>query len=128
MKPLKLMLLSAAAGLVLNACSSEAPVSSQESSAATTDSASTEAGSEKRVFTVGSDMTFPPYEYLDEQGNPGGVDVEIMAKVAEINGEITPKWEDTRCTVFERQVQALCKPEDIVIGLTTSGTSNNINL
>lgn len=31
-------------------------------------------------------------------------------------------------TVFERQVQALCKPEDIVIGLTTSGTSNNINL
>lgn len=31
-------------------------------------------------------------------------------------------------TVFERQVQALCKPEDLVIGLTTSGTSNNINL
>lgn len=31
-------------------------------------------------------------------------------------------------TVFERQVQALCKPQDIVIGLTTSGTSNNINL
>lgn len=96
MKPLKLMLLSAAAGLVLNACSSEAPVSSQESGVATTDSASAEAGSEKRVFTVGSDMTFPPYEYLDEQGKPGGVDVEIMAKVAEINGEITPKWEDTR--------------------------------
>ncbi|WP_462157498.1 D-sedoheptulose-7-phosphate isomerase [Pseudoalteromonas sp. GB56] len=31
-------------------------------------------------------------------------------------------------TVFERQVQALCKPEDLVIGLTTSGTSANINL
>ncbi len=31
-------------------------------------------------------------------------------------------------TVFERQVQALCKPEDVVIGLTTSGTSKNINL
>lgn len=31
-------------------------------------------------------------------------------------------------TVFERQVQALCKPEDLVIGLTTSGTSTNINL
>ncbi|WP_249349088.1 D-sedoheptulose-7-phosphate isomerase [Pseudoalteromonas phenolica] len=31
-------------------------------------------------------------------------------------------------TVFERQVQALCKPEDVVIGLTTSGTSPNINL
>ncbi|WP_125778810.1 D-sedoheptulose-7-phosphate isomerase [Pseudoalteromonas rubra] len=31
-------------------------------------------------------------------------------------------------TVFERQVQALCKPQDLVIGLTTSGTSENINL
>lgn len=31
-------------------------------------------------------------------------------------------------TVFERQVQALCKPEDVVIGLTTSGQSPNVNL
>ena len=31
-------------------------------------------------------------------------------------------------TVFERQILALCKPEDLVIGLTTSGTSPNINL
>ncbi|CCQ09500.1 Phosphoheptose isomerase 1 [Pseudoalteromonas luteoviolacea B = ATCC 29581] len=31
-------------------------------------------------------------------------------------------------TVFERQVQALCKADDLVIGLTTSGTSQNINL
>ena len=31
-------------------------------------------------------------------------------------------------TVFERQVQGLVKPEDLVIGLTTSGTSRNINL
>ncbi len=31
-------------------------------------------------------------------------------------------------TVFERQIKGLCKPEDVVIGLTTSGTSANINL
>ncbi len=31
-------------------------------------------------------------------------------------------------SVFERQVKGLCKAEDLVIGLTTSGTSNNINL
>lgn len=31
-------------------------------------------------------------------------------------------------TVFARQVEALIKPEDVVIGLTTSGTSPNINL
>lgn len=31
-------------------------------------------------------------------------------------------------TVFERQVQALVRSEDLVIGLTTSGKSQNINL
>ena len=31
-------------------------------------------------------------------------------------------------SVFERQIQGLCKPQDLVIGLTTSGTSANINL
>ena len=31
-------------------------------------------------------------------------------------------------SVFERQIKGLCKPEDMVIGLTTSGTSPNINL
>jgi D-sedoheptulose 7-phosphate isomerase len=31
-------------------------------------------------------------------------------------------------SVFSRQVEALVKPEDVVIGLTTSGTSKNINL
>lgn len=31
-------------------------------------------------------------------------------------------------TVFSRQVQALVKPQDVVIGLTTSGKSPNINL
>ena len=92
MKPFKLMLLSTTVGLMLTACSSETPVSTQEGSAAPTESAS----ADKRVFTVGSDMTFPPYEYLDEQGNPAGVDVQVMAKVAELDGNITPKWEDTR--------------------------------
>jgi len=31
-------------------------------------------------------------------------------------------------SVFERQILGLCKSDDLVIGLTTSGTSNNINL
>lgn len=31
-------------------------------------------------------------------------------------------------TLFERQVRGLCKPEDLIIGLTTSGQSENINL
>ncbi|PAJ74272.1 phosphoheptose isomerase [Pseudoalteromonas sp. NBT06-2] len=31
-------------------------------------------------------------------------------------------------SVFERQILGLCQSDDLVIGLTTSGTSNNINL
>ena len=31
-------------------------------------------------------------------------------------------------TIFERQVRGLVKPHDVVIGLTTSGNSTNINL
>ncbi|MGO2120607.1 MULTISPECIES: transporter substrate-binding domain-containing protein [unclassified Psychrobacter] len=92
MKQLKLILLSVTAGLALTACSNETPTSNTENSDAT----STNASVDKQIITIGSDMTFPPYEYLDEQGNPGGIDVEIMAKVAELNGAITPKWEDTR--------------------------------
>ena len=29
--------------------------------------------------------------------------------------------------VFERQVEALCRPEDVVIGISTSGNSENVN-
>jgi len=31
-------------------------------------------------------------------------------------------------TVFERQVQGIVKPQDVVVGLTTSGNSLNVNL
>lgn len=47
------------------------------------------------TLSVGSDMTFPPYEYL-EDGKPKGVDVEIMAKIAESDGSYRPEWIDTR--------------------------------
>jgi len=48
-----------------------------------------------QVLNIGSDMTFPPYEYL-ENGTPKGVDVQIMEKLAELNGTVKPNWMDTR--------------------------------
>lgn len=48
-----------------------------------------------QVLNIGSDMTFPPYEYL-ENGTPKGVDVQIMEKLAELNGALKPNWIDTR--------------------------------
>lgn len=48
----------------------------------------------KKSVTVGSDMTFPPYEYLDND-KPSGVSIEIMEKIAEVDG-YKPEWIDTR--------------------------------
>lgn len=50
---------------------------------------------EKRAITVGSDLTFPPYEYLKD-GVPSGVSVEIMEKMADVDGSYKPDWIDTR--------------------------------
>jgi polar amino acid transport system substrate-binding protein len=40
----------------------------------------------ERVINVGGDYSFPPYEFLDEQGNPSGYNVEITQAVADIMG------------------------------------------
>ncbi len=55
----------------------------------------TQEAAKKTTLNLGSDMTFPPYEYL-EDGKPKGVDVEIMAKMAELDGSYEPNWMDTR--------------------------------
>lgn len=49
----------------------------------------------KKSVSVGSDLTFPPYEYLKD-GVPSGVSVEIMEKIAEVDGTYKPEWIDTR--------------------------------
>lgn len=71
--------------LMLTACSK----GTEQSHTTTQDTA------KKTTLNVGSDMTFPPYEYL-EDGKPKGVDVEIMAKIAESDGSYQPNWIDTR--------------------------------
>lgn len=48
-----------------------------------------------KMVSVGSDLTFPPYEYLKD-GVPSGVSVEIMEKIAEVDGTYKPEWVDTR--------------------------------
>ncbi|MFC6051310.1 hypothetical protein A6M14_07845 [Acinetobacter sp. Ac_877] len=58
------------------------------------ETASTESTAKKSV-TVGSDLTFPPYEFLKD-GVPSGVSVEIMEKIAEVDGTYKPEWIDTR--------------------------------
>lgn len=49
----------------------------------------------KKIINVGSDLTFPPYEYLQD-GVPSGVSVEMMEKIAQVEGGYKPQWVDTR--------------------------------
>ncbi|ALH96338.1 ABC transporter substrate-binding protein [Acinetobacter equi] len=69
-------------GLLLAGCAK------QENSVAT-------ATDVKKTVSVGSDLTFPPYEFLKD-GVPSGVSVEIMEKIAELDGSYKPDWVDTR--------------------------------
>jgi polar amino acid transport system substrate-binding protein len=50
--------------------------------------------SSNKVIAVGSDLTFPPYEFLKD-GTPSGVSVEMMEKIATLQGAKT-NWVDTR--------------------------------
>lgn len=49
----------------------------------------------QKSVNVGSDLTFPPYEYLVD-GKPSGVSVEIMERIAEVDGTYKANWVDTR--------------------------------
>ena len=49
----------------------------------------------QKIINVGSDLTFPPYEYLQD-GVPSGVSVEMMEKIAQVEGGYKTQWVDTR--------------------------------
>jgi len=42
--------------------------------------------SDKKVFKHGFDLDYPPYSYIDENGNVGGFDVELAKAVCEYYG------------------------------------------
>lgn len=52
------------------------------SSGSSSDSGSTS----KTKLVVGFDNSYPPYGFLDDQGNPTGFDIDMAKKVAEKNG------------------------------------------
>lgn len=46
----------------------------------------TRAWPEPRTLTVGGDLHFPPYEFLDDEGQPAGFNIELMQAVAQVMG------------------------------------------
>lgn len=57
-----------------------------EAEATEEESAQEEATTEGRTFTVGFDAEFPPYGYMDENGEYTGFDLDLAAEVCERNG------------------------------------------
>lgn len=93
-KWLALLLVAALSICMLAACSGDGDTA-DETTAATDDAQTTAAEDEKddSVLVMATNAQFPPYEYIDDDGNYAGIDVDIMTEVAKKLGR-TLKVED----------------------------------
>ena len=66
---------------------------------------------ESEVVQVGGDRFYPPYEYLDKEGNPAGFNVELTRAIARVMGmevEIhLEAWGDMRRDLAEGRIDIL---------------------
>ncbi|SCY83269.1 transporter substrate-binding domain-containing protein [Desulfoluna spongiiphila] len=64
-----------------------------------------------KTYIVGGDYYYPPYEYLDEEGNPAGYNVELTRAIAEVMGlniEIRlGNWSEMRTALEKGEVDVL---------------------
>lgn len=73
--------------------------------------------SPNRVVIVGGDSNFPPYEYLDEDGEPAGYNVELTRAIADVMGMKV----DIRLNEWEVMLGALKNNEvDVLQGIVPS--------
>ncbi len=78
------------------AADTETTAAETETAAADTETAGTDAAVttlQDGVLTVGSNLTFPPFEMVDDNGNPDGFDVKLIEAIAEKLG-LTVEWQD----------------------------------
>lgn len=67
---------------LLSGCGSR----NEESKETTANETAQETGEERKTFTVGFDAEFPPYGYMDENGDYTGFDLELAAEVCARRG------------------------------------------
>ncbi|MGH1487528.1 MAG: transporter substrate-binding domain-containing protein [Cellvibrionaceae bacterium] len=73
--------------------------------------------SPQRPLIVGGDYNFPPYEYLDEQGNPVGYNVELTRAIADVMGMTI----EMRLGDWDEMIGALNNGEiDVLQGIVAS--------
>lgn len=77
----------------------------------------------KAAIVVGGDRDYPPYEFLDESGQPTGFNVELTRAIAEVMGMKV----DFRLGAWEKKRKALETGEiDLLQGLSYSEERNRI--
>ena len=81
MKKLSIAMLSMllAGSMLLTGCGGN----TQSDASTTDDAAQTEQSADGGVLRMGTNATFPPYEYVDENNNVAGIDADIAAAIAE---------------------------------------------
>ena len=69
------------------------------------------------TFKMGIDAEYPPYSYLDDEGNYAGFDVEMCQKVCEILGwnlEIVPiNWDTKDIQLDAEEIDCIWSGHDI---------------
>lgn len=80
--------LAACGGSASSAASSSEAASSEAASseAATSEAAGTDASATGKTWVIATDTVFKPFEYTDANGNFVGIDVDIVAAIAEDQG------------------------------------------
>ena len=89
MKKLFALGMAAVMALSLAACGSSASSSAAASSAAegaTSEGATAENAGSNKTWVIATDTVFKPFEYTDASGNFVGIDVDIVAAIAEDQG------------------------------------------
>lgn len=83
MTSLKPLIIALSLGLGLSACSKQVETEKENKATAS-----------GKIYQIGSDMTFPPFEYLENE-KPAGFDIDIAQKIFEKSGDQV-KFVDSR--------------------------------
>lgn len=66
---------------------------------------------EKQVLIIGDDLNYPPYSYLDENGEPAGFNIELARAIGRVMGyEVVIKldsWTNVRKALENHEIDAL---------------------
>ena len=85
-KKMLTVLLAAAMTVSLAGCGSKDADKKDNVSVQNTENAKSDNGSDRTQFVVGFDAEFPPYGYMDEDGDYTGFDLELAQEVCDRNG------------------------------------------